>query len=146
MLKKPLAIAAVALATVTTLLPPEAAAGDPALGALVGAAVGAAIGHGVNGHDGAVVGGVLGAVTGAGIAASSGGYYAPGPALPAYYGPPAYRPAIPVHYAPPVAVHPRTVVVYRPAPYRPVYAPVVVVRPHHGRHHVHPHGHGPHGR
>ena len=143
MLKKPLAIAAIAVATTTSLLPSEASAGDPALGALFGAAFGAAIGHGVNGHDGAVVGGVLGAITGASIAASSHpypapSYYAPpayGPAAPAYYAP-AYRPAVPVRYAPPVVVAPRYVVVHRP--HRPVYAPVVVARPHHG----HPGAHG----
>lgn len=146
MLKKPLAIAAIAVAATTSLLPSEASAGDPALGALFGAAFGAAIGHGVSGHDGAVVGGVLGAITGASIAASSHPYPSPAydgppsyrPAAPAYYAP-AYRPAVPVvRYAPPVVVAPRYVVVHRPL--RPVYAPVVVARPRHG--HPGPHGHG----
>jgi hypothetical protein len=124
MLKKPLALAAMAIATTTTLLPTEASAGDPGLGALLGAAVGAAIGHGVNGHDGAIVGGVLGAVTGASIAAGSGGYYAPAP----------------------VVVRPRPVVVYRAAPYPPAYAPVVVARPHHWRHGGRHEGRGPRWR
>jgi hypothetical protein len=134
MLEKPLALAVIAIATTTALLPTEASAGDPGLGALFGAAFGAAIGHSVNGHDGAIVGGVLGAVTGASIAAASGGHYSHGNAGPAYYAP-GWRPAAAVLYAPaPVLVRPRPVVVYRHAPYRPVYAPVYVARGHHGRH------------
>lgn len=143
MLEKPLALAAIALATTTALLPTEASAGDPGLGALFGAAFGAAIGHSVNGHDGAIVGGVLGAVAGASIAAGSGGHYAPGYA-PAHYAPPVYRPAAPIHYVPPaVVVRPRPVVVYRPAPYRPMYAPVYVAHGHHGRHDGHRDWQGP---
>jgi hypothetical protein len=134
MLEKPLALAAIAIATTGTLLPTEASAGDPGLGALFGAAFGAAIGHSVNGHDGAIVGGVLGAVTGASIAATSGGYYAHANAGPGYYAP-GWRPAAPIVYAPaPVVVRPRPVVVYRPAPHRPMFAPVFVARPHHWRH------------
>jgi hypothetical protein len=145
--KKPLAFAAIAIATTATFLPTDASAGDPGLGALFGAAVGAAIGHGVNGHDGAIVGGVLGAVTGASIAASSGGHYAHGYAAPAAYGPPAYVPAAPAYYAPPrVVVRPRPVVVYRVAPYPLAYAPVVVARPHHWRHGGRHDGRGPRWR
>jgi len=142
MLKKPLALAAIAIATTGALLPTQASAGDPGLGALIGAAFGAAIGHGVNGHDGAIVGGVLGAVTGASIAAASGGYHAPGYA-PAYYAPPVYRPLAPAYHAPPpVVVRTRPVVVFRPAPYRPMHATVVVARPHPGRHGGHRDWHG----
>jgi len=143
MLKKPLAIAAIAIATTAVLAPTEASAGDPGLGALLGGAVGAAIGHNVNGHHGAVVGGVLGAITGASIAANSGPYYgpdygyapAPAPAYapaPVYYAPPAYYRPAPVYYAPPVVVRPRPVYVHH-GPRRPVYAPVVVERPPHWR-------------
>ena len=146
MLKKPLAIAAIAIATTAVVAPTDASAGDPGLGALLGGAVGAAIGHNVNGHNGAVVGGVLGAITGAGIAASSPGYYESGyyaPAPPAYYPPaPVYyapppvivRPR-PVYYAPPVVVRPRPVYAYRAAPHRPVHTAVVVDWRHGGRDH-----------
>lgn len=142
MLKKPLAIAAIAIATTAVVAPTDASAGDPGLGALLGGAVGAAIGHNVNGHNGAVVGGVLGAITGASIAANSGGYhdgyYAPpvayAPPAPVYYAPRAYYPPLPVYYAPPpVVVRPRPVYAYSPAPYRRVYAPIVVDRRHDGR-------------
>ncbi len=148
MLKKPLAIAAIA--TAAAMVPTGAAAGDPGLGALFGAALGAAIGHSVDGRHGAVVGGVLGAMTGASIAADSRGYYEPRYDAPAvtyyppervYYAPrPYYRPA-PVYYAPPpVIVRPRPVVVRSVVPIRPVYASPVVVRRHDVRHDRHDSG------
>ena len=157
MLKKPLAIAAFAIASTAVMAPTDASAGDPGLGALLGGAVGAAIGHNVNGHNGAVVGGVLGAITGASIAANSsgyysgyyGGYYAPpvtyAPPAPVYYAPRAYYPPPLVYYAPPpLVVRPRTAYAYNPVPYRRVYAPVVVERRHDWRG---PHvGEGHHGR
>jgi hypothetical protein len=138
MLKKPLAIAAIAVATTAGLAPTDATAGDPGLGALLGATIGAAIGHNVDGRHGAVVGGVLGAVTGASIAANSHGYYGPDyyAAPPAYYPPapvryaprPYYRTS-PVYYAPPpIVVTRRPIVVHRQVSHRPVYAPVVVGR------------------
>ena len=139
MFRKPLAIAAIAIAATGAMVSTEAAAGDAGVGALLGAAIGAASGHNVDGRHGAVVGGMLGAVTGASIAANSRGYHEPDyyTAPPAYY-PPApvryvpppvvVRPA-PVYYAPPaVVVQPRPVVVHRPVHVRPVYAPVVVDR------------------
>jgi hypothetical protein len=143
MLKKPLAIAAMFAAAATALVPTQATAGDPGLGALFGATVGAAIGHGVNGRDGAIVGGVLGAITGASIAASSpyaGGYYsppvAPYPATQVHYGAPRpyYAPAPAYYVPPPVVVRPRPVYVAAYRPLRPVYAPVVVHQRHHGHH------------
>jgi hypothetical protein len=140
MLKKPLVIAAIAVAATAVLAPTDASAGDPGLGALLGGAVGAAIGHNVNGHNGAVVGGVLGAITGASIAASSGGYYyGPGyaappatyyPPAPVYYAPPVYYRPARAYYAPPMVVRPRPVYVHNGAPMRPVYATVVVERRH----------------
>lgn len=139
MLKKSLAIAAIASAT---LVPLQASASDPGLGALLGATLGAAIGHNVNGRHGAVVGGVLGAITGASIAADSRGYYGheyDSPPVtyarpaPVYYAPRAYYAPAPVYYTPPpVVVRPRTVVVHAHGPRRPVYAPVVVERHRHG--------------
>ena len=145
MLKKPLAIAAIATALAGTLLPTTAAAsGDPGLGALIGGVIGAAIGHDINGRHGALVGGVLGAMTGASIAAGPRDYYGPGygapagtyyPPQPVYYAPrPYYRPA-PVYYAPPpVIIRPRPVFVRNVGPMRPSYAPGVVVRRHDDRH------------
>ncbi len=142
MLKKSFATAAIAIATTAALVPTDATAGDPALGALLGGTIGAAIGHGLDGRDGAIVGGVLGVVAGASIAANSHGYYAPG-----YYGPTAYYSPAPVYYAPrpyyrvaPVRYAPRPVVVYtqpvavhRYAPRHPAYATVVVDGRHDGR-------------
>lgn len=128
MTRKSRAMAAIATVSALALFPTASQAGnDPALGALVGGVFGAAIGHGISGHDGAIVGGVLGALTGASIAAGSGYYGAP-----VHYGPrPAYYPAAPVYYAPPRVVYrPAPVVVHRVAPRRPVYASVVVARPH----------------
>ena len=143
MFKKPLTIAAIALTAGATLIPTEATAGDPGLGALVGGVFGAAIGHNVNGHNGAVVGGVLGALTGASIAASTGPYYdGPGyavpppayyppapvyvPRAPVYYGPaPVHVRPLPVYYAPPVVVYrPRPVHVHHAAPHHPGYGRV----------------------
>jgi len=105
LLRKPILIASFATLVAAAAVAPQAHAGDPVLGAILGGGIGAAIGHNVNGHNGAAVGGVLGAVVGSSIAASNnyyyGGdpYYAPQPA-PAYnYGPaygPEYAPA-PAH-------------------------------------------------
>lgn len=146
MLTKPLAIAAVAVATAGALAPDEAAAGDPGVGALFGAALGAAIGHNISGRDGAVVGGVLGAMTGASIAAASDGYYEPGyaPAAPVAYAPPPvyysppvyYRPAPTVYVPAPVVVRPRPVYVREYVPRRPVYAAAVAERRHEWREHA----------
>ena len=142
MLKKPLAIAAIATALAGPLLPATASAnGDSGLGALIGGAIGAAIGHDINGRHGALVGGVLGAMTGASIAAGPRHYDEPGYATPpaAYYGPPrVYYRRAPVYYAPPpVIVRPRPVIVRNVHPLPPVYAPAVVVR----RHDIHRHRH-----
>jgi len=146
MLKKSFATAAIAIATTAVLVPADACAGDPALGALLGGTIGAAIGHGMDGRDGAIVGGILGVVAGAGIAASSHGYHASG-----YYGPTTYYSPAPVHYAPrpyyrvapvryaprPVVVYQRPIAVHRYAPRPPVYATVVVG----GRHDMRPDRH-----
>jgi hypothetical protein len=135
MLKKSLAIGAIATAVAAGTLSTPASAGDPVLGALVGGGIGAAIGHSVNGRNGAWVGGALGAVTGASIAANSGYYGSYGPpavysepapayygGAPAYYAPPAVYAPAPVYVAPPVVVaRPRPVYV-RPYVARPVYA------------------------
>jgi hypothetical protein len=137
MFRKPFVIAAIALSTGATLLPSDASAGDPGVGALVGGVLGAVIGHSVNSHNGAVVGGVLGALTGASIAAHSGPYYGPAygaPPPPAYYtAAPVYVTRAPAYYAPsPVLVRPATAyyvppaVIYRP---RPVYVQSVVPHP-----------------
>lgn len=137
MFKKPLVIAAIAVATTAGLAPTDASAGDPGLGALLGAAIGATIGHNVDGRHGAVVGGMLGAVTGASIATHSRGYYEPGyagpsdryyPPGPVRYAPRPYYDVSPVYYAPPVVLRPRPVVVHRHVTHRPVYAPIVVER------------------
>lgn len=152
MLKKPLAIAAIA--STAALAPVDAAAGDAGLGALLGASLGAAIGHGVDGRHGAVVGGFLGAVAGASIAADSHRHRAPAPIVvhyapgPVHYAPrPVYRPA-PVYYAPPaVVVRPRPVFVHHAGPLRPVYAGPVVTRRHHDHEgHGHRIGHDRHWR
>src|SRR4029434_2278886 len=104
MVKKPLMIAAIAAATLTTAgLSGNASAGDPALGALLGGGIGAAIGNSVNHHNGALVGGAIGAVAGASIAASSGPYYGAPAAGYDYYGAPAapaYYPGPTPYYAP----------------------------------------------
>jgi len=141
MTRKPFALAAVATATALFLIPTQAAAADPALGAIIGGTFGAAVGHGINGRNGAIVGGVLGALTGASIAA--GPAYAPvgypyGPSV-SYYDPQ------PVYYAPPPVVYRATPVIVRPAvPRLPVYAPIVVARPHgwHAAHHHYRDGYG----
>lgn len=138
MIRKPFAAATIAAASAFAVIPATSHAGhEPAVGALVGAAFGAAIGHGLGGHEGAVVGGVLGAITGASVASHS--HYAG----PQYYGARMARyPAAPVYYAPPPVVYRAPpVVVYPARPVRPVYAPVVVVRPGHGRS-GHRHGRG----
>jgi hypothetical protein len=118
LLRKPILAASFATLVAAAAMAPQAHAGDPLLGAILGGGIGAAIGHNVNGHNGAAVGGVLGAVVGSSIAASNNyygdPYYGPAPA-PAYgYGPeyygPAYPPA-PAYYAPPPAYYAPSIVI-----------------------------------
>ena len=126
MLKRKLVIFTLAAAATGIGVSTPAAAGNPAVGALIGGGVGSAIGGSINGPNGAWVGGAVGAIAGAAIAANSNGYY---------YGPPvAY--AAPVAYAPPVAYAYPPVVRYVPPPvvygavpvyYRPI--PRVIVAP-----------------